>query len=161
LLATGYGYGTNLNWQTIYSGGSSTSMAAPQAAAAFALYRQRYSSETPDQVLKRFLDDANKVKVPDPRVNPIPIRGTIIATIAKTIVPNVAQKVKPETGRVDFSNFSASARHVTNVAYDHSPLAPGASVTPPLSCDYLTAVQDCTLREAVAAALPQDVISFL
>jgi hypothetical protein len=159
LLATGYGYGTDVLNRTLYSGGGSTSMAAPQAAAAFALYRERYSSLNPERVLQIFLADANQAKVPDPRVVPVSISGTIVATLAKTVIPNVALMVKPETGRVDFKNLLAGAKLYPNVNYD-SPSSTGASVTPPLSCDYLAAGQDCTLREAVAAALPQDVIGF-
>jgi predicted outer membrane repeat protein len=110
-------------------------------------------------VLQIFLADANQAKVPDPRVVPVSIGGTIVATLAKTVIPNVALMVKPETGRVNFNNLLAGARLYPNVNYD-SPSDVGQSVTPPLSCDYLAAGQDCTLREAVAAALPQDVIGF-
>jgi predicted outer membrane repeat protein len=90
-------------------------------------------------------------------------KGFLNETLCASSPYDIRQYYRRETGcdagAVD-SGGAQSKIWKTNVNYD-SPSGTGASATPPLSCDYLAAGQDCTLREAVAAALPQDVISFL
>jgi hypothetical protein len=148
VVAPGYGYGSPFDYPVapIYPGDEETSYAAPFAAGAWTLFTQRYPDVEFSVRLKRFLE-IEAVDVIDPRRHGLP---------SATAAPNVQSPVK----RISVVSIAQPKAWNPNVAYD-SPSGTGASVTPPPSCDYLTAGQDCTLREAVAAALPQDVISFL
>jgi hypothetical protein len=172
LYAPGYGWGFSVQpgqlWQ---EWSTSTSQAAPQAAAVWALYRQRYSDVPISKLVEMFLalpggyygylgkvvEDKRATATRVPTSTPIPAI-TRTAPVNLGLPPHV--KLRSKVPRVDLSKVGQPKVWIPNVNYDYVP-STGVSVTPPLSCDYLTAGLDCTLREAVAAALPQDVISFL
>jgi hypothetical protein len=181
LYAPGYGWGASVDQSKVWQEFSTTtSQAAPQAAAVWALYRVRHPDVQIDKLVQDFLAspstipgvttaylgkivrDTRSTATPAPTMTPKPTSCNLLGC-DPTSTPHfpwpTSVPLREYVPRVDLSKVGQPKVWIPNVNYDYVP-STGASVTPPLSCDYLAAGQDCTLREAVAAALPQDVIGF-